>query len=86
MGETEFIIEPGRQDVVIKRTFDAPREFVYRALTDPTLIPNWWGPHRYETIVDVMEPRAGGKWRFINRNPQTGEEFAFHGVFHKVTP
>jgi len=86
MGETEFIIEPGRQDIVIKRTFDAPRDVVFRALTDPTLIPNWWGPRRYETIVDAMEPRAGGRWRFINRNPQSGEEFGFHGVFHEVTP
>jgi len=46
MGETEFVIEPGRQDIVIKRVFDAPREVVFKALTDPNLIPNWWGPAR----------------------------------------
>jgi uncharacterized protein YndB with AHSA1/START domain len=86
MGDTEIIIEPGKQDIVFKRQFDAPRDVVYRALTDPTLIPNWWGPRRYETIVDEMEPHAGGRWRFINRNAQTGEEFGFHGVYHSVTP
>ncbi|MEO6349554.1 MAG: SRPBCC family protein [Candidatus Limnocylindrales bacterium] len=86
MDETEIIIEPGKQDVVFKRTFDAPRDIVFRALTDPTLIPSWWGPRKYETIVDVMEPRPGGRWRFLNRNPETGEEFGFHGVFHTVTP
>jgi len=86
MGDTEFIIEPGRQDIVIKREFDAPREIVYRALTDPALISNWWGPRRYETIVDEFEPRAGGRWRFVNRNAQTGEEHGFHGVFHSATP
>jgi uncharacterized protein YndB with AHSA1/START domain len=85
MGDTEVIIEPGRQDVVFKRTFDAPREIVFRALTDPTLIPNWWGPRKYATIVDEMEPRAGGRWRFINRNDD-GQEFGFHGVYHEVTP
>ena len=59
MSDTEVIIEPGRQDVVFKRTFDAPRDIVFRALTDPSLIPNWWGPRKYETIVHEMEARAG---------------------------
>jgi uncharacterized protein YndB with AHSA1/START domain len=83
MGETEIIIEPGRQDIVFRRTFDAPREVVFRALTDPALIPSWWGPRMYETIVDVMEPRAGGRWRFLNRGAD-GQEFGFHGVYHEI--
>lgn len=84
MGETEIIIEPGRQDIVFRREFDAPRDVVFRALTDPDLIPNWWGPRSYETIVDEMDPQRGGKWRFINRGPDG--DFGFHGVFHEVTP
>ena len=83
MGQTEFVIEPGRQDIVIRRTFDAPREVVFNALTDPALIPNWWGPRKYETDVDVMEVRPGGRWRFINRAAD-GTEFGFHGVFHDI--
>ena len=86
MGDTEIIIEPGKQDVVLKRTFDAPRAIVFKALTDPSLIPTWWGPRKYETIVDVMEPKAGGRWRYLNRNAESGEEFGFHGVYHDVTP
>src|SRR4051794_9490248 len=82
----EVIVEPGRQDVTFKRSFDAPRDVVFRALTDPELIGSWWGPRKYETIVDMQEPRDGGRWRYINRNAETGEEFAFHGVFHKVSP
>ncbi len=85
MGDTEIIIEPGKQDIVFKRTFDAPRDVVFRALTDPSLIPNWWGPRKYETIVDVMEAKAGGRWRYLNRNNESGEEFGFHGVYHEVT-
>ena len=85
MGETEIIIEPGKQDVVFKKTFDAPRDIVFRALTDPSLVPNYWGPRKYATIVDVMEPRAGGQWRFINRADDGGEH-AFRGVYHTVTP
>jgi len=84
MGETEIIIEPGRQDIVFRKVFDAPREIVFRALTDPSLVPSYWGPRNYETIVDVMEPREGGRWRFLNRGPEG--EFGFHGVYHAVTP
>ena len=85
MGDTEIIIEPGKQDIVFKRTFDAPRAIVFRAMTDPNLIPNWWGPRKYETIVDMQESRPGGRWRYLNRN-ESGEEFGFHGVYHEVTP
>ena len=84
MGETEIIIEPGRQDIVFKKVFDAPREIVFRALTDPSLVPSYWGPRMYETIVDVMEPREGGRWRFVIRGPEG--DVGFRGVYHKVTP
>ena len=83
MGETEIIIEPGRQDIVLRRVFDAPREVVFRALTDPDLIPSWWGPRRYETIVDRMEVRPGGLWRFLNRDAD-GNDYAFKGVYHEI--
>jgi len=83
MGDTEIIIEPGKQDIVFKRTFDAPREIVFKAFMDPSLIPNWWGPRKYETIVAEMDPKSGGRWRFINRTEE-GEEFGFHGVYHDV--
>ena len=84
MDDTEIIIEPGKQDIVFKKVFDAPREIVFRALTDPSLVPSYWGPARYETIVEVMEPRAGGRWRYVQRGPEG--EFGFHGVYHEVTP
>jgi uncharacterized protein YndB with AHSA1/START domain len=84
VSETEIIIEPGKQDVVFKKVFDAPRDIVFRALTDPSLVPSYWGPRKYEVIVDIMEPREGGRWRFINRGPEG--EFGFRGVYHEVTP
>jgi uncharacterized protein YndB with AHSA1/START domain len=83
MGDTEFIIEPGRQDIVITRVFDAPRDVVFKALTDPNLIPNWWGPAKYEVIVDRADIRPGGTWRYISRDTD-GTEYAFKGVFHDV--
>lgn len=83
MADTEIIIEPGRQDIVFRHVFDAPREIVFRALTDPSLIPSWWGPRMYATIVEVMEPQGGGRWRFVNRGAD-GQEFGFHGVYHDI--
>jgi len=83
-GDTEIVVEPGKQDIIFKRAFDAPRDIVFRALTDPSLIPSYWGPRKYETIVDVMEPREGGRWRFINHAENV--DHYFRGVFHEVSP
>jgi len=85
IGDTEIIIEPGKQDVIFKRAFEAPRDVVFRVMTDPSLVPTWWGPAKYEVIVDEMEPRAGGRWRYITRAEDGGEN-NFHGVYHEVTP
>ena len=80
---TTFLAEPGKQEVLITREFDAPRELVFKACTDPQLIAQWWGPRYLATIVDKMDVRPGGQWRFINRDAE-GNEYAFHGVYHEV--
>jgi len=84
-AETVFTIEPDRQEISATRDFAAPPDLVYRTCTDPASLPLWWGPRDLVTTVDVMEPRPGGSWRFVQRDPQ-GNEFAFHGVYHEVTP
>jgi uncharacterized protein YndB with AHSA1/START domain len=83
MADTEFVIEPGRQDIVMTRVFDAPREVVFEAFTDPALIPNWWAPRDLTTEVDRMEVRPGGRWRFVNRDAD-GNAHGFNGVYHDV--
>ena len=52
-------------EVEMTRDFDAPRELIFSAYTDPELIPHWWGPRRYTTTVDEMDVRVGGKWRYV---------------------
>jgi len=84
-SSTFTLTTPSDREIVITRMFDAPRELVFKAITDPTLIPRWWGPRRYETIVDKMEPRVGGTWRFINKDAD-GNEFAFNGVYREIVP
>ncbi len=83
-GRTKFIAEPGKQEIVMKRIYDAPRALVFKAYTDPSLIPQWWGPRRYATIVDKLEARPGGLWRFLNRD-EYGNDYAFHGIYHEVS-
>ncbi|MGH7910753.1 MAG: SRPBCC family protein [Candidatus Dormibacteraceae bacterium] len=85
MGETTFVIEPGRQDIVMTRVFDAPRDLVYRAVTEPELIARWWGPRRFTTVIDRMEARPGGRWRWINKGADSSEH-AFFGVHHAMSP
>ena len=82
-NQTKIHAEPGKQEIVITREFDAPRELVFKTVTDPKLIPQWWGPRYLSTEVDKMDVRPGGQWRFINRDAE-GNEFAFHGVYHEI--
>lgn len=83
MNKTEFNLPPGLPFVIMKRRFNAPRERVFEAYTDPELIPQWWGPRRYTTLVDRMEVKKGGVWRFINRGAEG--DFAFNGVYHQIS-
>ncbi|HEV8339685.1 MAG TPA: SRPBCC family protein [bacterium] len=76
---------PSDREVVITRVFDAPRELVFKAFTDPKLIPHWWGPRKYKTTVDKMDVRPGGVWRFVHRG-QDGNESAFNGVYREIVP
>jgi uncharacterized protein YndB with AHSA1/START domain len=84
MTKPDYSIEPGKQEIVMTRTFDAPRDLVFKTMTDPNLIPRWWGPRYLTTTVDEMDLRPGGRWRYLQRDPQ-GNEHAFHGVYHDIT-
>ena len=81
MGTTRITAEPGLPFIEIEREFDAPRDLVFRAHTDPELLVQWLGPRRMTMTVERMEIRDGGTWRFIHREPD-GTAHGFHGVFH----
>ena len=84
-GLINISAEPGGREIVIISVFDAPREHVFRAYTDPNLIPQWWGLEEHTTTVDTMDVRPGGVWRLVSRD-SNGNEFAFKGVYHSVVP
>jgi len=76
---------PGEREIHVERIFDASPERVFTAYVDPELIPRWWGPRGTTTIVEELDARPGGTWRFLARNPD-GSEIVFRGVFREVTP
>lgn len=78
---TEIDAPAGVPFIDITRDFDAPRELVFRAYTDPELVVQWLGPARYEMTIDRWDARDGGAWRYVHRAAD-GTEFGFHGVFH----
>ncbi len=85
MPKTTFIAEPGKQEIIVIRVFDASRERVFKLVTDPKLLPQWWGSRRLTTVVDKMDVRLGGPWRFVQKD-SSGKQYAFHGVYHEVAP
>jgi uncharacterized protein YndB with AHSA1/START domain len=84
MSKLTVIAEPGKHEVTLTRVFNAPRELVFQMYTDPKLLPEWWGPKGMTTIVDKMEVKPGGLWRYVQRDNE-GNEYAFRGVYHDVT-
>jgi len=85
MGKLQITAEPGKQEIVMTRDFDAPVEKVFKAYTDVEMIKKWWGGRTYKTTIDTFEPKAGGSWRFVQKGPD-GTDYGFHGVFHEVAP
>jgi uncharacterized protein YndB with AHSA1/START domain len=80
---TTGLERPQEFEFTMTRFFAAPRETIFRIMIDPLLIPRWWGPARARTVVDNMDVRPGGEWRFVQYDDQ-GEEYAFHGSFQEV--
>lgn len=76
---------PTDREIHIERVYDAPRVRVFAVYTDPTLIPEWWGPRDTTTVVDEMDLRTGGSWRFVIRN-RDGSETAFRGTYRELAP
>ena len=72
-------------DLVFERTFDAPREQVWKAFTDPVRVPRWWGPHGTTTTVVEMDVRPGGAWRYVSSSPGR-DDVAFYGEYLEIDP
>jgi uncharacterized protein YndB with AHSA1/START domain len=77
------ITAQGEREILIERTFDAPRELVWRAFTEPDLIKQWWGRGN-KLVIEKHEPQRGGHWRFVEHSDHG--EHGFEGRFREITP
>ena len=81
MSKTAITAEPGIPMIITTREFDAPRDLVFRAHTDPDLLVRWLGPRDLAMTIDRYEVRNGGSWRYVHTDTD-GNAYGFHGVFH----
>ena len=81
MSATRIDAPAGVPFIEMTREFDASRDLVFRAYTDPELLVQWLGPRAYTMTIDTYEPRDGGKWRYVHSDAD-GNAWGFHGVFH----
>jgi uncharacterized protein YndB with AHSA1/START domain len=72
-------------DLIFERVFDAPRERVWAAFTDPEQVARWWGQKGSTTIVETMDVRVGGEWRYRSQAPGR-DDVVFYGEYLEVTP
>jgi uncharacterized protein YndB with AHSA1/START domain len=77
------ISTPGDRDVRIERIFNAPRDRVWQAMTDPKLVAQWWGRGN-KLVIERLEVERGGHWRFVEHSDHGVH--GFEGRFAEVTP
>jgi uncharacterized protein YndB with AHSA1/START domain len=81
MSKTQITAPSGIPQIVMTCDFDAPRELVFRAYTEPELLVQWLGPRDLTLTIDRYDAHDGGRWRYVHADQQ-GNRYAFRGVFH----
>jgi len=78
-------VELSDREIRITRTYDAPRELVWKAMTDPKHLVHWWGPRGFTDTIEVHDFRVGGAWEHIMRGPD-GVEYPNKSIFKEIVP
>ena len=81
-NKTKVTAEPNRQELFITREFDASRELVFRAHTDPDLYVQWVGPRDLTMTIQKFEMADGGSYKYTHE--RDGHKYTFFGVNHEV--
>ena len=71
------------REIAMTRVFDAPRELVFAAWTDPHHVAQWWGPDGFTNTIDEMDVRPGGTWRFVMHGPD-GTDYKNESIYDEV--
>lgn len=83
--DDEIGIETTDTSLTVQRIFDAPRESVWMAVTEPEHVDQWWGPEGFTTTTEEMDVRPGGVWTFEMTGPE-GDKFPNQIVYNEVEP
>lgn len=81
--KTAKVTTPADREIHVERVFDAPRERVWRAMTDPKLLAQWWGRGN-KLLIERYEFERGGHWRFVEHTPDGAH--GFEGRFREIAP
>ena len=73
------------REIVLTREFDAPRELVFRAWTEPEHLPRWMGPHGFSITTHAIDVRVGGTWSYTMHGPD-GTDSGNRVVWTEITP
>jgi len=83
MGGNQLVTTtPSDTEIVMTRTFDAPRDLVFEAHTSCEHLSHWWGPRQYEVTECDVDFRVGGTWRIVHRSEDS--EVTFHGEYLEI--
>jgi uncharacterized protein YndB with AHSA1/START domain len=77
------ITKPSDREIRIERIFNAPRDYVWKAITDPSLLAQWWGRGN-KLVIEKFELQRGGHWRFVEHSDHGVH--GFEGRFREVAP
>ena len=81
--KSNYVAGDKEREVVITRVFDAPRELVFKAWTDPKIMKEWYGPKMFTNSVCELDVRVGGAWHIVMRGPD-GVEYPGRGVYREI--
>ncbi len=84
-AHTLEVTTPSDREIVMTRSFDAPRELVFEAVTKPEHVRHWWGLRSATMLVCEADVRPGGAWHYVT-TAENGDEVPFKGVYQDVTP
>ncbi len=73
------------RSIITTRVFDAPRELVFEAWTDPKHLVRWWGPNGFTTTIRSIDVRPGGVWRFVMHGPD-GTDYENRITYDEIVP
>ncbi len=70
-------------EMTMERAFQAPRELVWRAYTEPEMLAQWWGPRTFQTEIKEMDVRPGGVWHYCMRSKEWGDAWG-RAIYREV--